>query len=690
MDMLQNTQDHEADGADRAEVETAPASLFTPIRGGRALGRLLARQATPSADETLLGIAERLADAVSAARTKGYVAAELKCADDFETPAPEDAFFGEELEALLESGLLVRAPDVPEAQCDETPFHPFVTDGSRLYTERAFVEERECARLVLARLGAVPSVSPAPARLEAFMASRREAKTDPIQTAAVLNAARSGFAVIAGGPGTGKTTSVANLLSLFPVEQNGAPLRIRLMAPTGKAAARLTESLADALSEKAVEQHPLRADLRRLLLEDRLPSRTIDKWLLTRSTDGELPDAQHPMEADIIVVDEASMIDARTALRLLEAISPKTRLILLGDAHQLAAVGPGAVFAELTGPQAEAAYARALPDGKVVSRLVKSHRYPDDSQIHAVAEAIKAGDAEGLVAKLNRPQGVEPITLKAVLDEDARRKPGEPPVIVVEWQETTTDRKTSIAGLHAYAERALNPYVEAVRALLVRFEEDGFVSPDAPEWRTVVRALAFAKVLCATRTGAFGVDAVNRHLEGAVLKVLLREEKAEALLQQKPYLRRAQERMRKGRLPENYPGRVIIIRQNDERLGVANGDVGVVIPDVSGAPELVRLPTGADVPLHLLPAYDPAFALTIHQSQGSEFDRVAVVLPERAESPLAIRELLYTGVTRAKATVRIFGTRAALNASTARATVRISGLSERLAERAEDMFPKNR
>lgn len=687
--------------------EAADRSVFLPIADGRAMGRLLAERASragASVAPEVQKAAERLAKIVSTARTRGFVAAPLRRVGEATIDPNPEGFTPRELDQLRACGLLVEGSVVPDAEVSSMDFHPYVTDGERLYTEHAFTEERECARLVLERLRTTSAVQPDPKRMEAFLEECKREKADSVQTQAVANAARSGFAVIAGGPGTGKTTSVANLLSLFASDDEGAPLRIRLMAPTGKAAARLTESLAQALSQKAVEEHPLRAELRRMLLEDRLPSRTIDKWLLTRTSDGSLPDRRHPMEADIIIVDEASMIDAATATHLFEAVAPTTRLVLLGDAHQLAAVGPGAVFAELISPAAKRAYACVRPDAQVVSQLVKSHRYPDDSQIHAVAEAIKSGDVKALKDKLSLPENTEIATLKEILEADEARRerirkklPLEVPVITVEFEaleqkgkpsdgnaEAERTDRSAVDRLYAYAQASIRPYVQAMLALLERFAREGSVPPDTPEWRHVERALLYAKVLCATRSGVLGVDALNRRLELSLVDMLLSELHGDGTEGLRTYLLRARDRLREGRSPGAYPGRIVIVRQNDDRLGVANGDVGVVLPDASGAPELVRLPSGASVPLYLLPAYDPAFAMTIHQSQGSEFDRVAVVLPEHANSPLAMRELLYTGVTRAKASVRIFGTNASLKASTLCATVRVSGLAARLVEEAKN------
>lgn len=712
--MIEQSEKMNPKGVDQSTSQAEQRSLFLPITDGRALGRLFVEYVDPKESNILPEMreaVERLARVVSAARMQGFIAAPLRveseesinarltAASSDETVAPErESFTPREFEWLRSSNLLVDGTAIPEADVPAMGFHPYVTDGERLYTERAFTEERECARLVLERLRATPAVLPDPKRMDAFLEERARESADAVQTEAVVNAARSGFAIIAGGPGTGKTTSVANLLSLFASENEGVPLRIRLMAPTGKAAARLTESLAQALTEEAVKEHPLRAELRRMLLEDRLPSRTIEKWLLTRTSEDTTPDKRHPMEADIIVVDEASMIDAATATRLFEAVSPLTRLILLGDAHQLAAVGPGAVFAELTSYEAERAYAAVRPEVKVVSRLVKSHRYPDNSQIHAVAEAIKSGDAEALKTKLIRPSSIEAVSLRELLKADEARReclrkaragealPFVAPAITVEFDSFAEQGKSDRIGigkLYAYAEASIQPYVEAMLALLERFVREGGVPPEAPQWRHVERALLYAKVLCATRSGVVGVDALNRRLELAVVEALLSHWPGDESEGLRTYWLRARDRLRAGRSPVAYPGRIVIVRQNDDRLGVANGDVSVVLPDASGAPELVRLPSGADVPLYLLPAYDPAFAMTIHQSQGSEFDRVAVVLPERASSPLAMRELLYTGVTRAKSSVLIFGTIASLEASTVRATVRVSGLAARLLEESQ-------
>jgi exodeoxyribonuclease V alpha subunit len=432
----------------------------------------------------------------------------------------------------------------------------------------------------------------------------------PEQRVAAERAVRQWTTVLTGGPGTGKTTTVARLLVLLAdqARARGERFSVALAAPTGKAATRLQEAVAGELEGL----DPADRDL-----VGRVDSLTLHRLLGWRRDNSTrfVHDRHNRLKYDLVVVDECSMVELTMMGRLLEAVRPEARLVLVGDQHQLTPVGAGAVLADVV------AGFEGDPATPVVS-LTHNHRSTED--IKALAEALRAGDSDDVVAVLRRGG-----------DE-------------VEFVETDTVDATA-AALRA----------DAVASALAtrRAAEAG----DAP---AALAALDRHRLLCAHREGPYGVRHWNRQVER-----WLTDESGQPIF------------------GEWYVGRPILVTTNDYALEVYNGETGVaVLGDdgrlrawVAGSERLRDYAPGR------LDAVETMHAMTIHKSQGSQAERITVLLPDET-SRLLTRELFYTAVTRAQEHVRVVGSEAAVRAAVTQQAQRASGLSDRItgARHADD------
>ncbi|MBK3870041.1 exodeoxyribonuclease V subunit alpha [Pseudomonas stutzeri] len=514
--------------------------------------------------------------------------------------------------AQLEASTLIGTPD---------DYAPLTLVGNRLYLARYQAYEQQLAEQLLARAGDAPEVdevrlADSLARLFAF-----NRQTPDWQRLAAAQAVRRRLAVISGGPGTGKTTTVVRLLAALLEQPGGERLAIGLAAPTGKAAARMAEAIRNAKADLPV------SDTIKAALPDE--ARTLHRLLGSR---GDSPrvrhDAANPLPLDVLVVDEASMVDLALMAKLVAALPPKARLILLGDKDQLAAVEAGAVFAELC--EGRGFDARAASEleritgqpvtsetprsrlGDAVVLLTHSHRFAGDSGIGELAGRINSGDAKGTVALLQERRA----------DLAWNATPG--PAALVERLE------------QGYA-----PYLQAARLADPAAAFDAFNG---------------FRALTAQREGPFGVTGINEALEARFKRRLGVP---------------ARERW--------YPGRAVMVRQNDYALGLFNGDIGLCLKTEQGLRVFFEGDEGyrGFAPARL-PSHDSAFAMTVHKSQGSEFAEVLLALPDQP-SPLLTRALFYTGITRAKRKVEIWALPARLSEAVATRAERAAGLAERLA-----------
>jgi exodeoxyribonuclease V alpha subunit len=583
------------------------------------------RRNAAAADLAVIGRAARL---LSLATSSGHVCIDLGEIAAATAP-PADA--GALRAALLRSGL-VATPAAP----DRCPM--ILDDDGRLYLHRYFDYETRLARRIAAFSRTTWGADIGPGSrallddLFAANAARLAGRTDWQKLAAALALLR-GLTVVSGGPGTGKTTAVVNLLACL-LDRDPA-CRVALAAPTGKAAARML----DALRERAAH---LPAEIRARLPQD---SYTIHRLLGVTPDGGRFRHHQdNPLAIDVLVVDEASMLDLSLATRLLEAVPPAARVVLLGDKDQLAAVESGAVFAELCAdPTLSAPLRQRLaevagshaddirpPPPAVPSPLqdsvvwfADSYRFSRNSGIGRLASAINAGDADTVVQ-----------WLRAGGDDS------------VGWEE---DAASSLpAATLADLADGYAPYIEALR----------HSTTDLP---ALFSAFGAYRVLCAVRDGPRGVDFINTQLAGE-------------------FRRRLDPTLPVDTRAEWYAGRPVMVLENDYVLKLFNGDIGIALPDSAGR-LLVHFPAGQDgyraLPPPRLPRHETAFAMTVHKSQGSEFDAVRLILPASSGGVLS-RELLYTAVTRARQRVGIVGGEAVLRQAIMTPTRRHSGLMARM------------
>ncbi len=521
------------------------------------------------------------------------------------------------------------------ATAAEQGVHPFALDGGRFYLWRNHAHEVAAARLIRERRSAVstaPGAAESEADLDALFHGDCSAAVAP-QREAVRRVAGQRLFVLTGGPGTGKTTTVLRMLLMLQ-RQAAAPLTLRIAAPTGKAAQRLVQALR--LGKARLRDHPaapLPENWRPLL--DAIPdgeATTVHRLLGYQPWRNAFRrDVRDPIAADVVVVDEASMVDLAMLRSLLEAVRPQATLILVGDADQLTSVATGSVLLDLV------AALEADPRGDLV-RL--THSFRAERHLAAVNEAVRAGDAGALDAAFAASDGR--AALRRVEDERALREQ------VARWA------------------RELAAVVALRPALPVQRDgepDEAALRRRAELVRSALDALADRQLLCALRETPFGALALNALLEANLRRLWSVDAQAEW-----------------------YPGRAVIVTRNDYAAGLFNGDVGLCLADAAG--NLRVWFEGAEdegvaglrgFAPHGLPAHESAFAITIHKSQGSEYRHAAVLLPPDAEHRILSRQLLYTGVSRAKQSIEIWTAPAALQAALATEVRRAGGLQERLA-----------
>ncbi|MFO7685170.1 MAG: exodeoxyribonuclease V subunit alpha [Desulfobacterales bacterium] len=578
---------------------------------------------------------------VSRAAAGGHVCLDLKtleCTELLEAREDRPALVcptAEDWQARLRASPVVGCPGDPT---------PLIMDASgRLYLYRYWSYERGLIDAINRRAGvdALPG-GWNPKELRAafdrlFPAQGRSTAID-WQKIAALAVLLKRFCIISGGPGTGKTHTVAKILALLIEQADGAPIDVLLAAPTGKAAAKLGESLKSARGSLACSP----------AVRERIPvdARTIHRMLKpVLGTPYFRYNAENRLPADVVIIDEASMVDLALLSKLVASLDDRARLVLVGDKDQLASVEAGAVLGDLCdrgrphrfsqsfcriarqatgislGPcGGEAAGQGGLRDGIVT--LVRNYRFDEQSRIGELSRAVNRGDGAMALRLLkdNRGGGIR-------------------------WNPVASAGEL----YRCLSEPILAGYRDSLTA-------------DEPQ--RALECFARFRVLCAVNRGFFGVAAINRLAEQVLRRASLIAAES-------------------GRTDRWYAGRPVLVTTNDYRLGLFNGDIGLTVArgDVGGQSLAVCF-TDADagmrlIPISRLPALETVFAMTVHKSQGSEFERLHLILPD-TDVPVLTRELIYTAITRARSEVTIWGQERILAAAITRRILRRSGLRDAL------------
>ncbi len=485
-------------------------------------------------------------------------------------------------------------------------FMPMILDQeNRLYLYRYWRYEQTLAGNILERLrGAAPAVD---FELLDFGLDRlfsADSKSKDLQREAARTAVQERFCVISGGPGTGKTRTIVSILALL-IEQGLS--RIALSAPTGKAAARLKESIAQSnldCSESLRAQMP--SDVT-----------TIHRLLGARSDTTTLRyDRENPIDAEVVIVDEASMVDVALMAKLFDAVRPKARIILLGDRNQLASVDAGYALGDICGRCNRNSLSAPLT--RCVVELRRNYRFVENSGIARFSAAVRAGDADQAInilkSKQHRDLLWRALPRPASLEAELRKR------VIKNWINW-------ISSPELFVETSLSQ-------------------------------LGKNQILCAVHDGPYGRINLNAIVEQS-LGVAGLIDKSERW----------------------YSGRPIMILRNDANLQLFNGDVGLVLRvSVSNSGLRAFFKVNGEVRGFApprLPKHETAFAMTVHKSQGSEFEKVLMILPGK-DSPALTRELIYTGITRARRKVELWANEQVLRSAIGRLVNRSSGLLDAL------------
>lgn len=549
---------------------------------------------------------------------------------------------------------------------DASRQRPLVLSGKRLYLRRYWAYERRIDNALRQRL-AVTEATPEnlSQRLDGLFGVARASGPIDWQKLACALATRGAFSIITGGPGTGKTTTVVRLLALLqgPAVEARKPLRIRLAAPTGKAAARLTESISLQVRSLAVPD-----DVREMI-----PSEVTTVHRLLGNRPGTRHFRHHAgnrLPLDVLVVDEASMIDLEMMANLLDALPIHARLVLLGDKDQLASVEAGAVLGDLCrdaeagwyNPQTRAWLEAVSGEDLGVSGLQQdsAHQHPLAQQVVMLRHSRRFGEGSGigqLARWVNQQQADEARRLLAA------RSHADLYGLSLKGEQDRALERLLLEG-HGEGPQGYRHYLNVLRTQRPPL---GTVLEDRrwTDWaRDVLQAFDRFQLLCAVRKGPWGVEGLNLRITQALFKARLIDSDQQW-----------------------YEGRPVLMTRNDYGLGLMNGDIGIALklPEQEG-PEAGRQVLRVAFPRNdgqggvrlVLPSrlndVETVYAMTVHKSQGSEFAHTALILPD-ALNPVLTKELIYTGITRAKDWFSLIEPRAGVFEEAVRRKVkRLSGL----------------
>jgi len=553
-------------------------------------------------------------------------------ANSFVCPSLEDW-----LNRIKESGIAGQPGDIT----------PLILDQhGRLYLHRYWEYENSVARFIADRSTSTEKKADyqnLAKELATLFPGISSQKTNWQKIAAFAALTRP-FCIISGGPGTGKTYTVAKILALLQKQKNnGRDIRILLGAPTGKAAARLQESLAN-ISISDTKSLPQALTIHRML--GSLPN-----------TPSFRHNAENPLHADMIIIDEASMVDLPMMAKLMQAVPPGAKLILLGDRHQLASVQPGSVLGDIC-------HADFLPCfTKEFQKLifdVTGEKLPIDQQCNKV---LKNQFLQDCIVELKQGFRFSPDSGIEILSR------------AVNTSDADTAREILFEKDNPLVTWLDIPLPENLPDLLKQWSgfADITAMQHAKDPADCFAVLNRNRILCGLRSGPYGAEAINKAMAGLLQKAAPNGGK---IFQQQSEMSNPETIHR----PMLHTGQPVMITRNDYNLQLFNGDVGIVFPDpeshnqhrvyfANDSGEIRKIiPT-------MLPAYETVYAMTVHKSQGSEFDNVLLILPNR-DSPVLTRELLYTAITRARYKVEIWGQKDVFRSAVGKQILRESGLNE--------------
>ena len=520
----------------------------------------------------------------------------------------------------------------------EAQQRPLVLSGKRLYLRRYWTYERRIDSALRQRLAAHEATpDDLSERLSGLFGAARSGAPIDWQKLACALATRGAFSIVTGGPGTGKTTTVVRLLALLqaPAVESGKPLRIRLAAPTGKAAARLTESISQQVRTLAVADN----------VRDKIPAEVTTVHRLLGSRPGTRHFRHHAgnrLPLDVLVVDEASMIDLEMMANLLDALPAHARLVLLGDKDQLASVEAGAVLGDLCRDAEAGWYSPQTRDWlEAISgeQLSASGLHEDTEGVHPLAQQVvmlrhsrRFGEGSGigqLARWVNQQQADEARKLLAV------RTHADLFSLALKGEHDHALERLLLEG-HGDGPQGYRHYLSLLRRQRPAVDT-ALEDPRWTEWaRDVLQAFDAFQLLCAVRKGPWGVEGLNLRITSALLKARLIDSDQQW-----------------------YEGRPVLMTRNDYGLGLMNGDIGIALKlperDDPQARQVLRVAfprnDGQGGVRFVLPSrlndVETVYAMTVHKSQGSEFAHTALILPD-ALNPVLTKELIYTGITRAK------------------------------------------
>ncbi|MDX8397420.1 MAG: exodeoxyribonuclease V subunit alpha [Mariprofundaceae bacterium] len=580
-----------------------------------ALSKFFARFIAQQGDENMQSVLARSAAWLVQLQVEGHVCLDLnQCAESL---WPDGDTYSHKLNDWREALLSSPCVGLPGAHA------PMILDQQRLYLSRFWNYEDIVSRVLESYLHSAPVLDEVKLQnglQRLFDYSKPDKEINWQMVAAALAVSRQ-FSVISGGPGTGKTTSLVKVLALLLEQQ--ADMKIRIAAPTGKAAARMVESIRAAKSVIDTDE----------CTRSNIPDQasTLHR-LLGYSPRGYKHDKHYPLMLDCLVIDEASMLDLPMMARLLEALPAHARLILLGDRDQLASVDAGNVLGDITGHGHEISYGKntitqlarltgldevCLPlndqapeIANSIALLRKSYRFKSDGGIGKLAADVNSGDAQAALATFKSAEGDE-----------------------LNWRQGAT--------LTALIERLVQSFSTYLKE---------------PDVTVAMGLFEKLRVLCAVRKGPVGVESINHAIASGLIAAGL---------------------LNSGDAVHGMP---ILVTSNNYELDLFNGDIGLLWRNEEGQLRAYFRQQGdqlRDIPAQSITQYEAAWAMTVHKSQGSEFDAVTLILPEEGHQ-LLTRELLYTAITRARKQFSLHANKAVIEMTIAQTVNRSTGLSSRL------------